>query len=155
MSFVLKREGVFMDSSRRKFLNGLLGIFSLGGVAAVLSPLVHYLTPVKKQETAVSSVIAAKTNELTPNSAKLFRFGSKPGILILTPGGDYRAFSAVCTHLGCTVQYSSAERQIWCACHNGHYDLNGNVVSGPPPRPLEEYAVYIKGQDVYVKREKA
>ncbi|NOY23883.1 MAG: Rieske (2Fe-2S) protein [Acidobacteria bacterium] len=144
-----------MALSRRKFLNGLLGIFSLGGMAAVMSPVIQYLTPVKKQETAVSSVVAAKANELTPNTGKLFRFGSKPGILIMTPDGEYRAFSAICTHLGCTVQYSSEEQQIWCACHNGHYDLNGNVVSGPPPRPLEAYACFAKGSEIFVQRQKS
>ena len=54
-----------------------------------------------------------------------------------TPDGQFRAFSAVCTHLDCTVQYKADTSQIWCACHNGLYDLSGNVVSGPPPRPLE------------------
>ena len=132
-----------MDSSRRKFLNALLGIFSLGGLAAVFSPVFQYLTPVKQIGPTVFSVVAAKVNELTPNSGKIFKFGSKPGILIMTPDGQYRAFSAVCTHLGCTVQYSSKEEQIWCACHNGKFDITGKVVGGPPPAPLEEYDVNI------------
>ena len=144
-----------MALSRRKFLNSLLGIFSLGGVAAVISPVIRYLTPLKEKENTVSSVVAAKVNELTPNSGKLFKFGSKPGILIMTPEGEYRAFSAICTHLGCTVQYSSEEEHIWCACHNGHYDLNGNVISGPPPRALERYRCFIKGREVIVRKERA
>jgi Rieske Fe-S protein len=54
--------------------------------------------------------------------------------------------------LNCTVQYQQAERQIWCACHNGLYDLNGRVVSGPPPRALEEYSVRVRGEEVVVAR---
>ncbi|NOZ12075.1 MAG: Rieske (2Fe-2S) protein [Acidobacteria bacterium] len=142
-----------MALSRRNFLNGFLGIFSLGGLAAVFGPVIQYLSPVKQNGDTVSSVVAAKVNELTPNSGKIFKFGSKPGILIMTPDGENRAFTAVCTHLGCTVQYSSEDQDIWCACHNGHYDLNGNVISGPPPRALEQYKCFVKGNEIIVQKE--
>ena len=49
--------------------------------------------------------MAGKVGELKPNSGKIFRFGSRPGLLIRTASGEYRAISATCTHLGCTVQY--------------------------------------------------
>ena len=62
--------------------------------------------------------------------------------------------AAVCTHLGCTVQYRGADRTIWCACHNGLYDLEGHNVSGPPPRPLEVYVVHVEGDDVVVEKAK-
>jgi Rieske Fe-S protein len=75
---------------------------------------------------------------------------------VRTPDGELRAFNAVCTHLNCTVQYRADTSQIWCACHNGIYDLGGNVVSGPPPRPLEPYVVNLRGEpgqeDVVVSR---
>lgn len=141
-----------MDTSRRRFLNGLLGIFSIGGLGSVLYPVFKFLTPVPRKEQAVSSVVAGKVGELTPNNGKLFKFGTKPGILVMTPNGDYKAFDAICTHLGCTVQYKKEDVQIWCACHNGRYDLNGNVVSGPPPKALEEYACSIQGEDIIVAR---
>ena len=57
-----------------------------------------------------------------------------------------RAFSAVCTHLDCTVQFKTDTSQLWCACHNGTYDLRGNVVSGPPPRGLEQFTVNLRGE---------
>jgi len=73
--------------------------------------------------------------------------------LIRTPStGEYRAFTAVCTHLGCTVQYRPDLQEIWCPCHNGIYDLQGRNVSGPPPRPLAQYQVHIQGQDIVVVR---
>ncbi len=141
-----------MDSARRKFLNGLLGIFSLAGLGALVYPVVRFLSPVPQKGQAVSSVVAGEVGQLQPNSGKLFKFGTKPGILVMTPSGEYRAFNAICTHLGCTVQYSDKDSQIWCACHNGHYDLNGNVVSGPPPRALEEFDVAVKGKQIVVSR---
>jgi Rieske Fe-S protein len=56
--------------------------------------------------------------------------------------------------LNCTVQYRNREHDIWCACHNGVYDLKGAVVSGPPPRPLEQFAVHVRGQEIVVTRER-
>jgi Rieske Fe-S protein len=88
-----------------------------------------------------------------PNTGVIFRFGSKPGLLVRTQEGEWKAFSAICTHLDCTVQYKSDTSQIWCACHNGMYDLQGNVVSGPPPRPLERLVVNQRGDDIVVSRE--
>jgi Rieske Fe-S protein len=73
-------------------------------------------------------------------------------LLVRTADGEYRAMSAICTHLNCTVQYRSDVREVWCACHNGFYDLNGRNVAGPPPRPLESYDVHIKGDEIFVSR---
>ena len=60
--------------------------------------------------------------------------------------------SAVCTHLNCTVQYQEANKQIWCACHNGHYDLNGQNITGPPPRPLDAFVVNARGNQIVVSK---
>lgn len=97
-------------------------------------------------------VVAGKTNEVKPNSSKIFRFGTRPALLIVTADGEYKALSAVCTHLGCTVQYRPDLREIWCACHNGMYDLTGRNVSGPPPRPLEQFQVHVRGDEIVVSR---
>ena len=139
--------------SRRRLLNWILGT-SLGAtVAAALYPVFRFVVPPEIAEAPVNRVLAAKLSELPPNSGKIFRFGSKPGIVIRTPAGDVRAFSAVCTHLACTVQYRPDMEHIWCACHGGVYDLQGKNIGGPPPRPLEAYRVDVKGDDVYVTRE--
>ena len=82
--------------------------------------------------------------------AAIVRFGSKPVLLVRLSETEWRALSAVCTHLNCTVQYQEKTHQIWCACHNGFYDLNGKVVSGPPPKPLDEYAVRVRGDEVVI-----
>ncbi len=67
-------------------------------------------------------------------------------------GTEWKAYSEMGSHRNCTVQCQEEKRQIWCACHNGLYDLNGQVVSGPPPRPLEEYTVHLKAEEVVVSR---
>ena len=138
--------------TRKEFLNYAIGISGSALASSVLFPILKYITPPKGNDVDVSKVTAAKVEELPQNSAKIFRFGNKPAILINTPGGAFKAFSAVCTHLNCTVQYSKDSRYIWCPCHNGRFDLNGKVISGPPPKPLEEYKVNVAGEDIIVSK---
>ncbi|HUE02713.1 MAG TPA: Rieske (2Fe-2S) protein, partial [Bryobacteraceae bacterium] len=97
-------------------------------------------------------VSAGKVQDLRQNQGNIVKFGNLPVLLIHTSVGEWRAFSAVCTHLNCTVQYRESSSQIWCACHNGLYNLNGQVVSGPPPRPLNEFSVHIRGDEVVISR---
>ena len=140
------------ESARRRFMQFLLGGGLLASAASFLYPIVRYLVPPAAVDLGGDSVVAAKVGELKANSGKIFRFGSRPGLLVLTAEGEYRAMSAVCTHLNCTVQYRSDLREVWCACHNGFYDLNGRNVAGPPPRPLDSFDVHINGDDVVVSR---
>lgn len=142
-------EGV----SRRRLSAWLLGTGGGGLLAAVLYPVIRYLIPPKVRESTVSSVtLPFTTDEVARNSGRIFKFGNQPGIVIRTPTGEFRAFSARCTHLDCIVQYRDDLSEIWCACHNGHYDLNGRVVSGPPPGPLPVFDVGIRGNQIVVSR---
>ncbi len=141
--------------NRRSFAGVILGGGIAAFVGAALYPIIRFLIPPKNAEATINNVVAAKVGELKPNSGITFKFGNHPGLLIRLPSGDYKSFTAVCTHLGCTVQYVPKEGDIWCPCHNGHYDLNGKVISGPPPRPLEEYSVFIRGGDIVVAKEKS
>jgi cytochrome b6-f complex iron-sulfur subunit len=140
------------DVNRRRFLDGLLGTGFVSTLIAMAYPVWRYLIPPQGGEPATQSVVATQASQLKTNSGIVFRFGSKPGVLVRSPDGELHAFSAVCTHLECTVQYKADTSQLWCACHNGLYDLAGNVVSGPPPRPLERLAVNQRGDDVVVSR---
>ena len=140
------------EPARRRFMQFLLGGGLLASAASFFYPVVRYLVPPAAVDLGGDSVVAAKVGELKVNSGKIFRFGSRPGLLVRTADGEYRAMFAVCTHLNCTVQYRSDVREVWCACHNGFYDLNGRNVAGPPPRPLDSYVVHINGDDVVVSR---
>ncbi len=140
------------EPARRRLMQVLLGGGLLASAVAFLYPVLRYLVPPAATDLGGDSVVAAKVGDLKANSGKIFRFGSRPGLLVRTADGEYRAMSAVCTHLNCTVQYRSDVREVWCACHNGFYDLNGRNVAGPPPRPLESYVVHINGDDVVVSR---
>jgi cytochrome b6-f complex iron-sulfur subunit len=138
--------------NRRGFLDAILGTGFVSTIVAMAYPVWRYLIPPVSGEPATQSVVAAQASAIKPNSGLIFKFGSKPGLLIRNPDGELAAFSAVCTHLECTVQYKPDTSQLWCACHNGLYDLSGSVVSGPPPRPLERLTVNQRGDDVVVSR---
>ncbi|MDD8018693.1 MAG: Rieske (2Fe-2S) protein [Bacteroidota bacterium] len=140
------------DESRRDFLKFILGGSVLAWIVSVLYPIFAYLKPPKQNEVEVSSVKVGLLKDIEKDSGQIVKFGTKPVILIRTANGDLRAFSAACTHLECTVQYRKDYGMIWCACHNGKYDLNGRNVSGPPPRPLDEYRVVVQGEEVSISK---
>jgi len=139
-------------AGRRDFLDWLLGSWLAGVVGSVIYPVSRYLVPPEIPEAAPQSVVAGKAAEIPANTGKIVPFGTTPVIVLRTAAGELRAFSATCTHLSCTVQYRPDIERIWCACHNGHYDLSGRNVEGPPPRPLDRYDVVLKGDEVVIVR---
>jgi cytochrome b6-f complex iron-sulfur subunit len=66
-------------------------------------------------------------------------------VLVINTGGGFTALQSNCTHQGCTVGYNESSNRIVCPCHGGTYDINGNVVSGPPPAALHKYSVTQSG----------
>ena len=137
---------------RRRFVEYLLGGGLLASAISFLYPVLRYLVPPAATDLGSDTVVAGHVGELKRNAGKIFRFGNRPALLVLTADGEYRAMSATCTHLNCTVQYRGDLRQVWCACHNGFYDLNGRNIAGPPPRPLETYDVHVRGDELIVSR---
>ncbi len=133
-------------------LGWLLGGGAFASLASFFYPVLRFLIPPLVTEAAVNEVAAGKVQDLKPNSGKIVKFGNKPALLVRVNETEFKAFSAVCTHLNCTVQYRDSTQQIWCACHNGTYDMSGRVVSGPPPNPLEEYAVNVRGEEVTISK---
>lgn len=153
-SYCPKEGAAVQSDSRRKFLRLLLGGSIAGSIASFFYPVVRYLVPPSTADLGSDTVVAAKIGDLQPNTSKIFKFGSRPGLLIRTEDGQYKALSATCTHLGCTVQYRADQHRIWCACHNGTFDLAGRNLSGPPPRPLEAYEVHERGDEIVVNRKR-
>ena len=138
--------------TRRRFVEWFFGT-TLGAVAlSILYPVFRFVIPPEVAESVTNRVLAGTVSAMPSNSGKVFRFGAKPALLIRLPNGDLRAFTAICTHLGCTVEYRSDLQQIWCPCHNGFYNLQGVNVSGPPPRPLQQYAVAVQDDKIWVSR---
>lgn len=144
------------DVKTRRYFLAAAGAAGVAYVAALGYPVYKYLaSPVEKAESAaaVTEITLKDAQKLVAGSALVFKFGSSPALLIHNPEGDWVAFSAVCTHLGCTVQYEPDQKRIHCNCHGGNYDPHtGKNVSGPPPRPLTVYKVKLQDAGVVVSR---
>jgi cytochrome b6-f complex iron-sulfur subunit len=146
------------QSGRRGFLEILLGGGILATLVAVLYPVTKYIIPPAAGEAKLSQLKLEFTRadiEADPKRAKYFKYGRTLGIIYLTDKNELRALAATCTHLDCTVQHRPDLGIIWCSCHNGRYDLDGNNISGPPPRPLEKYLVKESNDVIFVSREEA
>jgi len=129
--------------TRRRFLDGLLGATAAGTLAAVVYPLLRYLKPLPVAGVGgPTRLTRAETEKLERANFVVVPAAGKRVLVLKDPQGKLRALDAKCTHEGCTVQYVPGEAGIWCACHNGRFDLEGRVLSGPPPRPLPVYAVH-------------
>lgn len=149
----MTEHAVDPGESRRGFINWFLGTSAAAFLLSVFYPVTRYLVPPEVGESTAGTVtLAIKPEDVKPNTGQIFKFGSRPGILVRTPVGELRAFSAVCTHLNCTVQYRADLSHIWCACHNGHYDLNGKNIEGPPPRPLDAFVVNVRANQIIVSK---
>jgi cytochrome b6-f complex iron-sulfur subunit len=123
-----------VDEERRKFLGICLGGVAATAVVAVGYPVYRYLAPLHRENSAGKVVIPEQ--EVPAGGAKFFEYAGSTAVLVRKQGGDLVALSAVCTHLGCIVQWQKEKQDFLCPCHAGHYSLEGAVISGPPPKPL-------------------
>ena len=130
--------------TRRLFL-GAAGFAGLCYTAALAYPIYRYLASPEEMAlsaTAVTEVTLKDAQKLPLGSVLMFKFGTAPAMLIHHEDGRWIALTAVCTHLGCTVQYEPQADRIHCACHGGVYNpYTGANVSGPPPNPLKLFKV--------------
>ena len=121
-------------SSRRKFLISCIGGILTVAAGAVLYPVYRYLSPRRGEE--AGGKVAIPESEVPQGGAKFFDYHGEPAVLIQKKDGEFIALSAVCTHLGCIVQWQKEKQDFLCPCHGGRYTEDGTVISGPPPRPL-------------------
>jgi Rieske Fe-S protein len=68
---------------------------------------------------------------------------------LIKHGAAVSMLSAVCSHMGCSVAWVDAKREFVCPCHHAVYDVSGDVVSGPAPKPLQSLAVEVRDGSVY------
>ena len=142
-------------NTRRAFL-AAAGIAGLAYTAALAYPVYRYLASPEEmamEATAVTEVTLKDAQELPAGSVLMFKFGAAPALLIHHDDGRWISMTAVCTHLGCTVQYEPQADRIHCACHGGVYNAyTGANVSGPPPKPLKVFKVTPGDAGVEVSR---
>jgi cytochrome b6-f complex iron-sulfur subunit len=138
-------------TTRRAFLTNLsrafLGLWALGGAGVVAA----YMKAPERGEGSGRLVRIGTLDELRIGEARLVRHGVTPFFVIRTNETQVLALSAVCTHVRCILNYDRERRTIVCPCHDGRFDLSGNVLSGPPPRALPTYEVSLRAGEVFVR----
>jgi len=135
--YVTRREMV-------KFLTlGSLLLASANWITVVASKLLHRGSKLERQIGLVS--------DLDRDGSMLFRYPTEqdPCIAVRTAEGKIVAYSQVCTHLSCAVVYDKAEDGLFCPCHHGLFNLQGQPVAGPPTRPLPRITVEQRGDQLY------
>lgn len=135
--------------SRRGFFEKLVvALFGASGLA-FLAPALAYLYPNKNFAAGTRDLLDVNGRPIPAEEVKEGeqRTGLIQGspVIALRRNGEVVAFSAVCTHLGCTVAYYPEDGVFECPCHGGEYDAEGNVTAGPPPRPLPRLNVKVEG----------
>lgn len=127
-------------TTRRHFVDVILGATALAWIASVAYPIVRYLKPLP--HTGPTGPTRLTREDVTKLEEKKFVIVPVSGqrVIVFQSGDQLLALSAKCTHEGCTVTFQPGQSVIWCPCHDGRFDLTGRVVSGPPPQPLVKYS---------------
>ena len=137
--------------TRRHFLDLLLGASVLGWLVSFAYPIIRYLKPLPQTgATGPTRLTREEAGKLEEKKFVIVPVSGQRVIVLQAPDQQLFAFSAKCTHEGCTVTYQPAQSVIWCPCHDGRFDMNGRVVSGPPPQPLMKYDAHRQPDGVIV-----
>jgi len=141
---------------RRKFLGGMVCGSTAALGAAAAWPLVNFVGSPPSLPLPDYLVIPAEEHELAPGESGSVLYGPIPVLLLRPPEPDseLRVFVGICTHLDCNVGYNRAQNNILCACHEGVFDVDGQVVSAPPTVPPKTFHTERRGTDLGVALEK-
>ena len=123
------------EKGRRTFLQALLALLTAVCAGAGLYPVIRYLAPRSAADSR--SIVEIPLAPLAEGEAKFFDYAGKAAVLVKLAGGSVIVHSAVCTHLGCIVQWQKEKGQFLCPCHGGQFAVDGRVLGGPPPKPLD------------------
>ncbi|MBI5879913.1 MAG: Rieske (2Fe-2S) protein [Chloroflexi bacterium] len=136
---------------RRKLIRTLIGFSVASTLGGILVPVIGYLWPKSAAASYAGPVVVGNAAEFPPGSGTVVSVNSKPVIVVNTKAGGLKAYSAICTHLGCVVYWHPQKNVIHSPCHDGLFNpVNGSVISGPPPRPLPEYELTVREGKVII-----
>ncbi len=146
-----------MESSRRDFLKkALYGVLTLLGLGFLI-PAMRVLSPVRGPEKETVFFPLIPEEEIPRTGVKKAELAytvsgrvMKARIFLVSSSTELIAFSAICSHLGCLVNYRRDRREFVCPCHGGKYDLSGKNISGPPPAPLTRFPVRIQDGTAFI-----
>jgi len=138
--------------SRRNFLQLALTLWATILCLPLLYVIGKYIVPPKLRERLLEIMNLGKVSDVPPDSAKIVRFNKQPIVIVRTGEGQVKAFSAVCTHLGCIIEYRPEDKNFHCNCHGSMFNLDGKNIGGPAQRPLPPYRVEIKDDQIFLSK---
>ncbi len=138
------------DLTRRDFINIVKKGLTATGLTALLAPFVAYFYPPSLEETPSEAIRVGTMEDIPLGESLTIPYGRYPALVIHTDEG-LKAYSAVCTHFACICKWDKTEKHIFCPCHEGYFEPNqGEVISGPPPRPLEIIPLSINNGEIFI-----
>jgi Rieske Fe-S protein len=151
------------ELSRRNFMQSAIwGIGGLIGIVFGASAVAYVVGPSLKKQQTETWVRLGPTSKVELGVPTLFTYTvqtqtgwientEEVSVYVLTTDArTYIAMSNICTHLGCRVRWITDQDKFFCPCHNGEFDIEGDVIAGPPPRPLDRYDVKVENDQLYV-----
>jgi Rieske Fe-S protein len=153
------------ELSRRDFIKGTAAVISgLIGALIGIPSIAYLLSPAVNSQGESDAVIALGPLSNYPigiptrfdfTQTKVNgweRTATNYGLYVVRKSeNEVRVFSDVCTHLGCRVTWHEDQEHYISPCHDGHFGILGDVISGPPPRPLDEFTTKIEGGELFVQ----
>jgi len=148
--------------TRRRFLAWGIGAIGAAGAAILGVPILQYLAYPATQGEASNWTPVASLDEIKPGQPSLFKVSiekksgwvktaKEASVYVDTEDGKtFNVTSNTCTHLGCPIRWDSGRQAFLCPCHNGVFDRKGNVVAGPPPRPLDRFQTKVEGGKLHM-----
>lgn len=149
--------------ARRSFLRAAARVIA-GGFATAVTAVVaraaigHSFVPRDARWIRAGRVDELETNVPTPVTLRITRqdgyletVDQQVVFLVRSETSAVRALSSSCAHLGCSVTFNREQQQFLCPCHSGVFGLDGRVISGPAPRPLEALEVRVEKSRVLVQ----
>ena len=134
---------------RRRFLKIVLAFLASITLLSFVYSLLKFLVALPAR-TAETKKLIIRKSEIPSGDAKDFIYRNTPAVIINSSDKGFIALSRVCTHLGCLVEYNRGKQRLICPCHAGNFDLEGNVLSGPPPKPLTAIPLRIDGENIVI-----
>jgi menaquinol-cytochrome c reductase iron-sulfur subunit len=151
------------SDSRRQFLKTATAAIGAIIAAGFAIPAVAYVVgPGLKRQQSEAWIPLGPASKVEPGTPTLYRTSverqtgwitstEEISVYVLTENGrDYVSMSNICSHLGCRVRWIDGRQEFFCPCHNGVFDKEGQVLDGPPPRPLQQYPTRVEDGQIYI-----
>ncbi|MBL6979953.1 MAG: Rieske (2Fe-2S) protein [Anaerolineales bacterium] len=156
-----------MNDKKKLDRRGFLGFatWAIGGIIGAgfgIPAIAYIIAPAMRKEEEQEWIRLGSASKVELGTPTLFKTKiekqtgwitneEEVSVYVLTENGrDFVAMSNICTHLGCRVRWISDQDVFFCPCHNAGFAKNGDVASGPPPRPLDQYQVKEEDGQLFV-----